>query len=813
MGKTAVHEVLASIESTQWRKEFSTIQKARAHDLGGKADVEFQKILDANFRHYEKVTDELAVIGAEDVQKAATRLDAIDTEECRKRLAEDGTLEKWKKFIALNTAKYGKDSDFELAAHLCEKAAELKDDPRMVQKYLDQARWVLDKSESAEKIPAKDLPFVPSAPRNNRTLDASKVAAALKREDLKKHIARNDTWGDFDVQKALGAKATEQDLKVLWNILEAAVKAEEEEAAWKEYEEKAQLAAQARQGRKGGAVTGDAKKIEIYKELILGAGASASYYIANNYANLDLAETLVLGTLQPWAEERGKGGKVNHPHNMIDPEQDDEPVDEYGSLADRAEFSKRIAAVIKRVANVDASVGKVTRCKGDFFEVETSKGIYYARKITNALGIGKQKDPGEKKKGEPDPIESKESVKDMDTFKRAVDGKSIREGYAGKTINSIAVVGGNAAIDVATTILRDKDVGDLQIHWIVGFTGKPAFLRGTDNALAEKAFPKEELKEAPVVNGNMTVYKGRFKSAKGAGPVVVEIEGNAVKSITVDLVVYGSGPDVEAMQAMFVDEVDDTGKGTEAPMALEPVVDQDRHYNQQIEERDPAELMKKLGGKVSREKGKAEELAKILGDPSMKDVKGNPDDVMIGVKTKDGQTAQSSMQFMGASAARLKTQPVPGTGKQPKGLSPTGREGLHEAVATLPENVVGNDQLAASRSRIEAQLNALPTDMDNVPLVAKPGGVNFITANQTVIRTHIAECYPNIPPGLGDYLTGQVIHARSLRPKRGDTTKTPIPIPKEGDDKFVDMDLSQQAEFQKKWTERLGKINGELLTK
>ena len=92
----------------------------------------------------------------------------------------------------------------------------------------------------------------------------------------------------------------------------------------------------------------------------------------------------------------------------------------------------------------------------------------------------------------------------------------------------------------------------------------------------------------------------------------------ATKSITVDLVVYGAGPDVETMQAKFVDEIADTGKGDEAPMALEPVIDQDRHYNQQIEVRDPALLMEMLGPKVSPEKGKADpkaRLGKVKKDP------------------------------------------------------------------------------------------------------------------------------------------------------------------------------------------------------
>lgn len=798
--ETAVREVL------QWKAEFTKIQKARQHDLTEKSDVAFQDILDANFKHYKKVQSELSEIVAEDLAKAADKLNGIDSELCRQRLEKDKTLEKWQTFFAKNRAAYKDDHDFQSADRLIASAGSAKD-PRMIQKYLEQARHILANSKSDKKVPAGEFPFLPSAPQTVRKADPEKVAAALKRKDLRKHIARNDTWGDFDVQKALGDKATEQDLKVLWNIVESAIRADEEDENWKQYEKNALLAIQERIKRKASS-KGSADKsttpgpeTRVYKELILGAGASASYYIANNHAKFDLTSTLVIGKLQPWAEERGKEGKVNHPHNMIDPESGRKPVDEHGSLADRSEFSKRIAKVIETVPNIEAQISKVTKCKGDFFEIETNEGIFYAKTVTNAMGIGKQKEPGD-----PGSIESKDSVKDMDTFKRSLGDKSIKEIY--KDIKSIAVVGGNAAIDVASTILRDKDVSKLEIHWIVGNTGRPAFLRGTDNALAEQAFPKEELKEEPVRKGNMTVYKGRFKSAKGAGPVEVTIEGNAVKSITVDLVVYGSGPDVEEMQKMFADETDD-GKGGAKPMELESVLDKDRHYNFEIDEKDPAELIKKLGTKVSKENSAA--LLKYLENPDLKPVQENKDEVTVGVKSKDEEKSQASMQFVGASGARLKVAPAPSnTGKASKGLSPPAKDGLHETIASLPENVVGNDQLAASRSRIEAQSNAMPTSKDQIPLVGEPGGVSFITSNQTVIRVHIAECYPKIPPGLGDYITGQIIHARSLRPKKGDT-ETPIPVPRKGDDKFEDMDLKQQVAFQEKWTERLRVINGELL--
>ena len=71
MGKdTSVREVLEALQSDQWRREFTQMQKTRAHDLGGEPDVAFTDILEKHFRHYKGVTADLRKIGPDGVQKA-----------------------------------------------------------------------------------------------------------------------------------------------------------------------------------------------------------------------------------------------------------------------------------------------------------------------------------------------------------------------------------------------------------------------------------------------------------------------------------------------------------------------------------------------------------------------------------------------------------------------------------------------------------------------------------------------------------------------------------------------------------------------
>jgi len=776
--ETSVRKVL------QWINEFKRIEKARRVEIG-----KFPE----NFVTKSRVAAEnLGKVEAGPIGGALAKADEIDKQRCKERLLKDKTLMNWTTFLEDKKAFVGK-GGFDAAARLVEEAGQAEDS-RVMQQLLAQARQALW-DDTPEPMLKKDIPGVPSG-STAKAIDPEDAVKALKRKDLDSMVTRNDTWGNFDPARALGDKATEEDLKVLRNIIESAVEADRQDAAWQEYEAKVGEALKKRNKTK--------QATKVYKEVILGAGASAAYYIASNYGNFDIPNTLILGQLQPWAEERGKDGNVNHPHNQIDPQQKGKkPIeDEDTGLAARRELSKRIADVIAKANHIQCTITKVRRCPEDFFEIETSEGKFYANKVTNAMGIGKQLKPTGISP------ESEGKTKDMDSFKRDLDGKTIKQAYP--AVKSVCVSGGNAAIDVITAIVRDqgKNPSDkLEIHWVVGDTGAPAFLNGTDNALASEAFPPGDLVGGgPIEKDNMKVYRGRLTAASGDGPVQVTAtysdpprsKTTKTHSFKVDMVVYGTGPDVEAMQAMFVNE---KSGGDDEPLTLEPVIDKGRHYNMQIEEKNPVEMMKKLQGKLKDEQA-GKDLKGYLEDPSLENVVDNTQDVLVSVKSKDGQDSTSSMQFVGASGARLKTTETTSTPmNSPK----------HETVTSLPENVVGNDQLTASRSRVEAQFNALPTSIEgDVPLVTVEGGINFITSNQTVIRVHIAECYPKIPPGLGDYVTGQIILERSRDTKKGDKPKTPIPMPSEGDTYMEKLSLQQQKDFQNRWTERLQNISARI---
>ncbi|MDR7272853.1 hypothetical protein J2X20_005538 [Pelomonas saccharophila] len=792
-----MHPHTSSVRTVlQWINEFKRIDIAREIQLDGSTKNYVME--------FGPIADKLRDVKTDSVGTALGKVEEIDKQRCGERLADDKTLEKWTQFLEAKKAFKGHKA-FDEAAGLVEQAR-LAKDPREAQKHLASARQKLW-DNTPDKLEKTDIPGVPSG-QSARKIDPAQAVKALKRKDLESLIARNDTWGNFDPAKALGDKATEEDLKVLLNIIESAVEADQQDAAWKEYEDKVNQVIAKRPG-----APVDAK---VYKEVILGAGASAAYYIASNYGKFDMKNTMILGNLQPWAKDRGKDGNVNHPHNQTDPQQKgNKPIeDDEKGLAARAELSRRIAEVIAKVPHTQCTIEKVRRCQGDFFEIETKEeGSFYASKVTNAMGIGKQKEPDLDPPAGP---ETKAHMHDMDSFKQKLDdGTAIKKAYP--KVKSVCVSGGNAAIDVITAIIRDqgKNPSDdkLDIHWVVGDTGAPAFLNGTDNALAAEAFPDGNLVGGgPLIKNNMKVYRGRLTGASGAGPVqVIATYSDPPRSktmkthkFTVDMVVYGTGPDSEAMQRMFVNE---SSVGKDEPLTLEPVIDKSRHYNVQIEEKNPVELMKKLQGKLKDEQA-ATELKGFLEDPSLEKVVDNLRDVIVSVKSQDSEGAKSTMQFVGASGARMQTNNGSLTP-----LSPRDPDVRHEAIASLPENVVGNDQLTAARSRIEAQFNSLPTSSDDdVPLVAVEGGINFITSNQTVIRVHIAECYPKIPPGLGDYVTGQIIFERSQRTEKGKTPKAsvPIPTPTEGDTWMENLSLKQQKDFQNRWTKRLQDISARI---
>lgn len=631
----------------------------------------------------------------------------------------------------------------------------------------------------------------------------------------------------------------------------------------------------------------------IFKEIILGAGASAAYYICNNESKIDIPNTLMIGKVQPWAGERGKDGNINHPHNMIDPEHAANEIRSEDGLAKRTEFSERVAKVVGRLNNTEAQITKVIKCPGDFYEVQTNKGNFYGKKITNALGIGNHKTPPNDVTGA-----AKEKFQDMDTFKRKLDGRNANFQNQFPGVSDVAIIGPNAAIDVATTIIRENrsiegDENKIRIHWFVG-DRTPFFLDGTDNELVSEQYPDFADDQRIDEKGPITSYKWDFLNASGSDAVTIsygarandrakpkvpaEVEG----TLAVDLAVYAIGPDTGAMKRLFADETKNEKKAES--LDLEPIYDVDQQFNLKLEVKDPVKLIDEF--KLNGPEDAA--LRELLTDPNIKDA-DNLFEVLppvIGVKASGKSGDQSSMEFVGASAMRMaqndrltydyiqtiidekKEEAAGGAKNEIEGfhtvltdfkkkenqnldfvkdrinmlqhigddpavqmigrmlreflrlhikteddeesfdsygsrvVGAPGQGAMGTVTSALPENVVVNDQLTASRAQIEARYHEMPTDPESVPLAGRRGGINFITSNHTVVATHIATCYPNVPVGLANYLTAQIINARTS------WTGTDRPLPARKDE--VDPveherlhDLRQQKAFQDEWVRRL----------
>ncbi|MEX1026579.1 MAG: hypothetical protein WD049_01030 [Candidatus Paceibacterota bacterium] len=948
-------------EEQQWEKELLKILKVRNVEIVDLAKVEDLSLLKQRYNSSaEQVTDK---VDTEKVASVEDALNQLDRQRCLvrridaldKRLqqyyANDKRLQQYYKKSHAGQPVEG--SEF-IGKYVTasEKIGSAKHALEL--EHYDVAASFLSACESVKFFPDKDIePAHPSEPVE-RKLDPEAITKALKRKDLAERIAQNDTWRNFDIDRALRVEPlSEADAKVLWNVLESAIQADEEDAKWTSYKENVErevlhlgrrkltqeilaahgqlvsidssesqapkeLIGQAKKALeerkfdeaeeflnkflatnflKGTALENvqragaEAKTFRIYQEVILGAGASAAYYIANNESKIDIPNTLMIGKVQPWAGERGKDGNINHPHNMIDAEHTANEIQSEHELAKRTEFSERVAEVVGRLNSVDAKISKVIKCKGDYFEIQTTAGSFYGKKITNALGIGNHTVPPNDVTGA-----AKEKFQNMDTFKRNLDGEGQSMASVYRGVTDVAIIGPNAAIDVATTIIRDnrKVAKDKQvhIHWFVGVGKEPFFLDGTDNELVKEEYPQPEeypqlkAKTGTATKGQITTYKWDFLNASGSGNVKISYGQRAVNrgenpveegQLEVQLAVYAIGPDTGAMKQMFSEETVE-GKSV-APLDLEPVYDRDQHFNFNIEEKNPAELIKKL--KLSLEQDK--DLCDWLSDPDLKDVNVLFETLppVIGVQGSGKQGEESSMEFVGASAMRMaqndrltydyiskiigdKKNETSGRAqskieeferilsdlKQNQNLDfvkgklsilntigddpavqmvgkmlreflnlhiTVGRdkkerfdgygsrvtsEPMGTVTKSLPDNVVINDQLTSSRAQIEARYNEMPTDPDSVPLVTREGGINFITSDHTVIATHLAYCYPNIPPALADYITAQIVNARTTWKDE----RRPLPARKEEVDEVQGErihDLRQQKAFQDEWVKRL----------
>ena len=342
---------------------------------------------------------------------------------------------------------------------------------------------------------------------------------------------------------------------------------------------------------------------KVYGLVILGAGASAAYYIANNLHAIDPDDTLVIGEEQPWRRTRGAKGVVNHPSNMISPQyQGAELEDSEGGLMFRADFSDEVEKI---VAGLTVERAKVTSVKKQgyatkYYRIEAGAQRFYARKVVVGLGIGAHQKPDDVKKDEEKQkrIDLPENqflpggnsagpiprVMDMDVFQRAVSEGRI----TAQNVEHLVISGPNAGIDVATTALRLKVK---KVSWIV--SGGGLFLPGTDNVYAQgnskdaKPVKIEDKTDDNVkINGAFTYYAYRYGSVEVTKDGVTVSYGTETReepkvftpkgAIKADIMVYALGPDARSVRDLFkVSDKYNPGK----PLALEPIYDVDQRFN------------------------------------------------------------------------------------------------------------------------------------------------------------------------------------------------------------------------------------------
>lgn len=491
-----------------------------------------------------------------------------------------------------------------------------------------------------------------------------------------------------------------------------------------------------------------------YPVALLGAGASAAYYLATAGRSLDPKATVIIGARQPWETERGSEGVINHPLNMIAPEyQGEEIIDPKTGLAPRSKFSELVEAILDPWDRKEAWIDSVQEhASGNYYEIKTDKGTFYARRVIVALGIGKHKTPDEvtgldtaAKIGKKGDIPR---LMDMDRFKRAVDDREFEPGI----VSSIAVIGPNAAIDVMSTVLRSyPEMPVNPIYWITGsdiekgtkkkIVKRPFFLKGTDNEYVEHRFeevvaqqPTEPTKRVHS-KGVITVVGHDYLSAAVGGNGVVVTYGErpargskdgpkVVDTLKADIVVYGLGPDVSGVAKTL--GIKDLGKD------VEPVYDVSQHftYAKGLDSKDS--LVGYLTGlKIADPNRKAELVEAVIGKISA--LQRPEDDQLpsrlpgvVGMRAKGSGKGKASMEIVGATAYRFAMESRVAYDYISKALARMRTEELEQVKATArivtPKTSKFYEHVAEYLERLERYLTVagkLSSDLEKQPEKAK----------------------------------------------------------------------------------------------
>jgi len=487
---------------------------------------------------------------------------------------------------------------------------------------------------------------------------------------------------------------------------------------------------------------------------ILGAGAAAAYYLTSMGSRIDRASTILIGTQQPWAQTRGPG-VINHPEHMISVLRDEVGLKDE-ALMDRAAFSDAIEQVIDaRVTRLKAQIAHVDKIEhrgANYYKIDlVDAPTFYAKKVIAGLGIG----PHAKRATYTPPelaAHDMPRVMDMDAFQRRA--AAIADEVPDKKDITVFIAGGNAAIDVVKTCI---DQG-FTIIWYPG-NEAPQFLQGTDNEVAEEEFDKLQKSNVSKIATYVKTRAGSISENAAGKPLTINNKAPGAPE-RADYYVYGQGPDVDQVRDLFNKE-NILDKLTEKK-------DKDRYFSNMKEEKAIKNAVRGAGGGI--------------------DAAAHATRATVGLHIPATAADPTSIEFIGGSAFRLaRTSSVidnlrkqiktdEGEGKDVEAL----RRDLFEAekstfqgvINSLPNNVVGNDQLAPIRAQVEASLNFVPAYVED--------DVNMAVDNITVIAMHIAIKYPHLPPPAIETWADRIIRWR--RPGQADIARYtrlqgPLPNP------------------------------------
>ncbi len=522
----------------------------------------------------------------------------------------------------------------------------------------------------------------------------------------------------------------------------------------------------------------------IWDTVYLGSGAAVAYHMVANRFGGDRLQTLVLGKQQPWTP--GSSGdrafqSVNHPLGWISPKRGQ--VQDSKGFADTGEFSAEVAEVIKAhsVLQVDTDIktGGVRKSTlGPYYEIETGRGLYRARHVVSALGIGKHKPPIDNQ----EEFEARGArgdnarVLDMDEFHRQLREETSPLNVVRRQRGSafrMVLAGPNAGVDVAYSATR----AGIDVTWFAA--SKPAWVKGFANykivtdrltiVLAYFGDYKAVRESDKVVGVEVTAGTNRYSDKVAEllirNRVRAVLKASEAPKTLFDYFVYAVGPDESASGAL----APELKAELEKPQADIP--DSDRRFTQPgfqptpgeearaTEEKQEAWKRLQLTGGSVRDKllaglvhwyakthaEKAPDLAALAiekivavlqGVGGLTELKPVPTATTLNLRLADADG--TSLEVIGAQAPRIR-------GKDAS---------MKASVDSLGPTIVGSDQLTPARSRAEASAGVKPAYLGK-----KEGGIDVATDDQVVIASYIALGY-DLPGLLADYMTRRIIEDR-----------------------------------------------------